>query len=777
VAQAETCPNEQLRVEDHSTTLPDCRAYELVSPPFADGEPVGTEDKVVAANGSGIVLNSVGGFGGAEEDGKLGSRYLATRTSSGWSALPVDPSAAQFGTQELADNSSQRTVDFNRELTQALFVATPAGSPLVDLRFYNEQLTPGLPFTEIGPAFSPVRVAEWTGEPIPGAHKTEWPGNYLLGVGASADLSHVFVEFKAGGSLLDWNWPGVGAAKSLYEYSGTGNSEPYLVGVKPGTGEAESRPAEHPQLISQCGALLGGLSSAGSVDHADDTYNAIADGGSRVFFTALQEGDGCEGPAVDEVYTRTDGSVTTAISEPSKADCRECDTEAAAQSNAYFQGANEAGSKVFFLSEQKLFAGRQGEAGTNLYEFDFEAPEGERVSLIAPQTAGEKGSCSSCTEQPGGVMGVSENGKFVYLVSEDDELASNADALGKTPKQTVEAEEAAGKHTHNLMYLLNTTVSPRQFTFVAGLAQSDQEDWSTEYSGRRVEATPDGRFLLFGSAGDLTPGAEGTGSQLYRFDAEPTTQEEADGVPRLVRVSIGREGYNHNGNTGVKDEMNNDTPEGGGAERAEPQAVSITSDGTRVFFSSEAALVSGALNNACVYVNGEGECTYAINVYEWEQAGIGSGAGGCPQSQTAGCVYLISPPDDHVVLNGSTVALIGADATGENVFFKTADDLVGQDTSGQQAVYDARVDGGFPAPVTPPACSEEACQVQTPPPPSLTTPASATFTGPGNLVQPAPAVPAPKKTTKTVKCKKPKKLSHGKCVKPKAKKSSKKKGN
>jgi hypothetical protein len=459
--------------------------------------------------------------------------------------------------------------------------------------------------------------------------------------------------------------------------------------------------------------------------------------------------EGCsgEGPAVDEVYARTEGSVTTAVSEPSKADCAACETEGA-RSGAFFQGASSDGSKVFFLSEQKLFGGLEGEAGDNLYEFNFDpAGEGrqddEKVSLVAPETALSEGERS-------GVMRVSENGGLVYLVSEDPGLAGNVDADGKTAQETVTKEEEEGKHTHDLMFMFNTVT--RQFTFVAALAQSDQSDWS-DRDERRVEATPDGRFLLFGSSNDLTPGAEGAGSQLYRFDAEPGGEEQAKGAPRLVRVSIGQEGYNHDGNTGDLDVMTN--PEHAGVQHVRPRAVSITSDGTRVFFESEAALVPGALNNACVDVF-EGECIYAINVYEWEQAGAGS----CPEDQTAGCVYEISQPDDHAVLDGPTVKLIGADATGENVFFTTADQLVPQDTSGQDAIYDARINGGFPPPPAPSGCESEACQPAASPPPAPATPTSTTENSerdiPPNPPPPAAplvakAAPAPTRAQKLVK--------------------------
>ena len=49
-------------------------------------------------------------------------------------------------------------------------------------------------------------------------------------------------------------------------------------------------------------------------------------------------------------------------------------------------------------------------------------------------------------------------------------------------------------------------------------------------------------------------------------------------------------------------------------------------------------------------------------------------------------------------------------ATGSDIFFETRSQLVGQDTDSLGDIYDARVDGGFPAPTPEPSCAGEACQ-------------------------------------------------------------------
>ena len=122
--------------------------------------------------------------------------------------------------------------------------------------------------------------------------------------------------------------------------------------------------------------------------------------------------------------------------------------------------------------------------------------------------------------------------------------------------------------------------------------------------------------------------------------------------------------------------------------------------------------------------------------------------------------------------------LWGLSPSGADIFFETADRLVPQALDTQQALYDARIDGGFPAPVSLlPTCTGDACQGQLSPAPTLLSPGSE-FQAGGNppLVgggAPNPATPTPKKVS-VPKCSKGKKLSHGKSVKVKRKKKPKK---
>jgi hypothetical protein len=755
-ARAEACPNEQLRAEDHSTSLPDCRAYEEVSPPFKDGQTVTfLAQDGIAVDDEALSYNSTGGFGEPGGDyGHPGTYYVARRGATGWSSTPVNLPGTLF--QGVGVGNSSEVSDFSMDLGESLAIQSPVGSTAIDKRIYRVPVG-GEP-VEVGPTIEPARAATYSAQDV---EQGDWPIPEYAG--ASANFDHVFFELENydhgeqhNGELFDWFWSSdttTPSRHSLYEYTGTGNGEPELVGV---SNEGPVTHISEAHLISQCGIYSGSPNS--SVNQLTESYNAVSESGDTVFFTALACGGS---PATNEVYARVDRSQTVAISEPSKEDCSACDTSTEAQEaapeGALFGGANQAGTRVFFLSAQNLFRGERGEAGDNLYEYDFEAPKGEKVSLVAPNIA--PAGKSEGKPLPGGVARVSEDGSRVYLVSEDNELATNKDANGKTAAE----EDRAGRG--NLDLYAFSALSHR-LVFVAALAAGDSEDWQFD-DERPVQATANGGFVVFTSSHDLTPGAEGSYSQVYRYDAQSGEEEAQAGVASsksLVRISIGQQspgGYYCLSTKRIEAAFNCDgnqeNSQIGGLRTgldsyAHPQQNIISANGAIVFFTSHGGLTPQALNDrviGCeVYEPSTHVCevpSVANNVYEWEQAGIGS----CPADESTGCVFLISDGQDinPTVGSGSAVELWGASPSGNDVFFTTADSLVGQDTdvTGQD-VYDARVDGGFPAPAAPVECKGETCQAPVGLVPVFGAPASASFAGPGNLAPP-PAVVTPKKKT------------------------------
>jgi len=735
----EPCPNEQLRGETHSTELPDCRAYELVSPPFTNGQP--PEGAKVDADGSRVAFESLADFGEAGlGESAEGALYVASRGSSGWSSVSAMPPADEFQDESPSESAFSRFV--SGEMTEWLSQAVPISASPIDMRIYRRR--PGGEPVEVGPTASPEELKLWT--PAEG-------GPPIIIAGATPDLSHIFFQPQKGRTRNEHLfWPGdpTTGRESLYEYVGTANTEPVLVDVSPGPREANDRPSEDPTVISKCGAELGGVTVPESSTTSEDNYNAISsmpetEQGHTVFFTAfgteLGKSIRCTGggsPPVNELYARIGGAKTVAISEPSKEDCESCDTSLSAQESALFQGANQEGSKVFFLTRQQLFDRARGEglAGTsNLYEDELgcrqesigacaaahEEVKVKNVSLVAPEMAG--------------VMRVSEDGSHVYFVSEAALRGAAANEYGVRPADGADNLYVEDTVTHLV-------------TFIAALSPSDSQEWSSEDDRGDVAATPEGRYLVFGSVNDVTPDASGGGRQLYRYDSGQTAQEESLHVPRLVRVSVG-DAASDDGNDGASFKMFAPAYQDGVTPVQSPALVTL---GGAVFFESEAGLTPQALNFAPV---GEFEHKhqFASNVYEYEN----------------GNVYLISDGrDTHTLHRGSTVGLVGVSPSGSDVYFKSADSLVGQagPEVGLEHIYDARVDGGFPAPVPPASCDPESCQPPVGEPPAFAAPSSATFAGSGNLALPPPAVVKPKVETKAEKlakalksCRKDKKKS------------------
>ena len=101
IAPAEPCPNEAVRT-GASAALPDCRAYELVTPPYKNGGNVAFRG--VVSDEETVTFGSVSGFGGAESgEGLPAGEYVDERGAGGWVNFA---GRAVFGTVYQSSNSA-----------------------------------------------------------------------------------------------------------------------------------------------------------------------------------------------------------------------------------------------------------------------------------------------------------------------------------------------------------------------------------------------------------------------------------------------------------------------------------------------------------------------------------------------------------------------------------------------------------------------------------------------------------------------------------------------
>jgi hypothetical protein len=264
-----------------------------------------------------------------------------------------------------------------------------------------------------------------------------------------------------------------------------------------------------------------------------------------------------------------------------------------------------------------------------------------------------------------------------------------------------------------------------QISGVAPVAIGDGEGSAVEYL-----ASPSGRFLAFSTFGQPTgfdnrspqcPPNFGTGgeplcSEVYRYDAESG---------EVVCASCRRDGAEPTGD----------------ARFAPPSAhTQIDHHFSRAMLDNGELIFTTPDSLSAADTNGSDD------VYSFD--------GGSPTLISAG--------------KGSADSIfVDAGTDGRNIFFRTADRLVGADTDDLVDVYDARVGGGIasqnPAPPRG-QCSGEDCRggaVSTPAPPVN---GSEAFSGPGNPSAPV-AKRCLKRGTKKVKggsrCQSHRKKAHG----------------
>jgi hypothetical protein len=408
-----------------------------------------------------------------------------------------------------------------------------------------------------------------------------------------------------------------------------------------------------------------------------------------------------------------------------------------------FRAASSAGSKVFFTDCNRLTVGSTAvpseacETGNDLYEYDFESRRGQRLTDLTVD--------NSENANVQGVLGSSEDGSYVYFVAAGV-LASNKNSRSETAvPQTCSAPTRRNPEGGLCnLYLQHDGVT----TFIAVLLYRDSSDWGIGIDGHDAEATPDGHNLLFRSAAKLTGYDSGGLPEVFVYNADTgrLSCASCDPVGLLPSPDVSdlrQEGSRRYGEGGSLPSSNNE----------DFMLRWISEDGARVFFDTAQPLVPQDINGL-------------RDVYEWERpAAAGEQSNTCTRSSpsfsevNAGCVYLLSggtSTDDSTLLDAS--------ANGNNVFVRIRAKLVQAAVNENMALYDVRVDGGFPEPEL--ACTGTGCQGVPPTAPIFATPSSVTFNGVGNFPSGSPP-PVVKRKPKPAKCRKGFAKRKAKCVRSK----------
>ena len=669
--------------------LPDDRGYEQVTPAVKgdgalSGVPLGISQRGFQASISGdkLAYGSITPFPGSP----LGAHgdYLGSRGSNGWSTQSLDPSQAAA----TAITQGPAIRGYSLDLSKAVLI--DGGG--------NHGVGQG------GAGYAQDVPPLVSGEPADNENvflRDNLNSSYQLmnltppGVSpelagfenASADLSHVIFESTA--QLTADALPDV---PNLYQWFGGAVS---LVGQIPTAPATVCGVGAAPCRAPVTGAALG----SGILANSPGALGAVSSDGSEVFFQepGLAGGNG-------QLYVRENGVRTVEYSASQKTNgTGPGGTDPTGPRPALYWTASSDGSKAFFSSCEQLTndstatthsaksnegcsTGVASPSGQDLYQYD--TGSGVLTDLTVDHNSNPNGADVQ------GVLGASADGSYVYFVA-NGVLASGAspgNCINEISNSSGDPDAVCG------LYVAHGGVT----RFIAMLSGRDFSDWNGPFNGR---VTPDGTHLAFNSARSLTgfdnvPAASGDCIDPFGGGAQPTCDEVylySAGTGQLACASCDRSGARPIGPASIPVATLTDLPY---------LPRNLSADGRRVFFNSQDALVPGDRNGK-------------QDVYEYED----------------GSPHLISSGTSN-----TDSAFVDASGSGDDVFFKTSQQLVGQDVDQSWDIYDARVGGGFA--FSPPAgsCVGDACRPPGSGAPSGLSAGSVTFAGPGDTVAPAPSV-------------------------------------
>jgi DNA-binding beta-propeller fold protein YncE len=750
--------------------LPDGRQWEMVSPAALDGsviEPLNSEfdgGSAIQASASGGAISYVAGAPTeADPSGfSLFTQIVSTRGADGvWSSR--DLSVPHGESTEVSIHGQEYrffSEDLSRGAVQPVGLFTPcrdaqgAAQPCI-----SAEASEQTPFVNelAGGAFVPLV----SGCPAAGACEAsvaahaDVPAGTVFGeqglsgacppfcgprlLGASPDLSHIV--FESGVSLVE------GTPGGLYEWSS--GRLAYV-----------------------------GQGHLGHVENGDDTRGVVSADGSRVFFT-IKNGNGTEvhlfvrvnamqpqSPIEGGVCTVAGDACTVQVDVP-EAGCGGC---GGGSVEPVFQLATPGGSTVFFTDSQKLTA--DGEAYPegvksegDLYECEL---RGDACTLrdLTPSGAVHASVLGAGGEGCEGGSG----GCYVYFTAKAALAAGvKEDTCGIG--DVIDRVGTLAEQSCNLYVRHYNGREWEPIKLVAVLSGDDVSDWNeSELTHQTARVSPNGRWLAFMSRRSLTG-----------YDNRDAVSGEPDQEVYLYDGETGRLACASCDPTGARPlgvryeapvtEAPNMPLEGGSGTWQSAMWIAANVPGWTEYEARESVYQSRYLSNSgrLFFDSRDGLVPKDVDgtgdVYEYEPEGVGDCGRGAGDGavvfkpggafsgeagsgvEGAGCVGLISSGD-----GSEEAAFLDASETGGDVFFLSTSQLSPLDVEGGRTLYDAQectasVPCAPPPPASSPPCVTEAsCKSAPSPQPEIFgSPASTTFSGPGNLVSSSTPVSETKK--------------------------------
>lgn len=712
------CPNENVRQQVEANFLPDCRAYELVSPGnaggtqlYPDGPNTGYATNPPRFSFVGL-WSTIPNSGGSPIDGN-GDLYVATRTDTGWVTkyvgLPSSEAAIDGGPPMGPPNSAPGpfgTGLYPNQSSSSTFADKIQNNVLTDPEMNKfVDWTDGPP----DPSEDPNAIASnapyvWSAE---GALLDRWPTNlatvpagvnpdignepspgglhaldcpkalyyYCPGdVTASSDLSHfIFASewnvFAPGGQL--------GAPGSVYD-NNTATGE-VVVASKTSSGndipsqptDGSGDPLQIPAVSSNGSHLLIAAAGLGPCGSASCGFPPCGNPGGISTRCPMQPSN---------LYMRVDDAVTYDVSQGH---------------DVKYVGMTADGSKVYFTSEEQLTPD-DTDSSTDLYMWS----ESTNSLTLISKGSGESGNGNECSVSFVSGCGVVPYSDASYCTlnsgeggncHSDSSIASeNGDIYFFSPEQL---DGSRGIPNEENLYVYRNDHDQYVTTFTSGsfcfpsptVGFSDSACSDTPIV--RMEVTPEDGHMAFVTASPVTQYENDGHLEMYIYDPSAQTITCAScipsGAPPTSEVGASQDG------------------------------LFMTNDG-RVFFTTSDALVHGDTNEG-------------LDVYEYVDGRAQLITTGTGETRKPGGLFgnLLNSP-----------GLLGVSANGQDVYFSTYDTLTKQDHNGLfLKIYDAREDGGFSAGEESAPCqaADECHDAGSPPPPPLPSGTGASLGSGGTL--------------------------------------------